>query len=220
MSNTDFTKADHSDLSFLVATVMAAERSGSDRIGLAQVFGVPEKELPGLIRTMLLEEVDGCEFSLSSFLVARESGISIAAVAGWTEGAAEDGVPSQMLRSNLIGFTFPKGSMEALRTNAAALASMRIDRRKGDLQIEYVHVAPEHRRKGLAAQLIQLHIRNALRSPAPPTMAQVQVFANNMPAIRLYETLGFHTASTFRSDDPRINELLPYHEKLVMEKAL
>lgn len=220
MSDLRLDKASLSDIPFLIATVLAAERSGGEQVGLARVFGLPEKALPDRLQAMFLEEVDGCEFSVSSFRVARMGGVPVAAVAGWTEGGAEEGVPSQMLRSNLIGFTFPKGSMETLRTHAEALAGMRINRRKGALQIEYVHVSPEHRRKGLAAQLIRLHIQEALASPMPPSTAQVQVFANNIPAVRLYEALGFHLARTYRSDHPRINDLLPHHEKLVLEKNL
>ena len=220
MSSADFAMAGMTDIPFLVETVLEAERSGTERIGLARVFGIKEEELPALVRSMFLAEVGGCEFSVSSFRVARENGVAIAAVAGWIEGMAEDGIPSQLLRSNLIGFTFPKEAMAVLRTHAKALADMRLDRDTGKLQIEYLHVAPEHRRKGLAAQLIRLHIQQATAAKARPTAVQLQVYANNLPAITLYRSLGFRTVKRSRSDHPGIQQLLPFHEKLVMEREL
>lgn len=219
MSTVQIERATASDIPFLVETVVAADRSMGAHAGLARVFGLEEEQLSERIEAMFQEEVDGCEFSTSSFLVARSEGKAVAAVGGWIEGA-EDGIPSQMLRSNLIGFTFPAASMAAMREHAPVLAPMRFDRNMGDLQIEYVYVAPGHRGEGLAALLIQEHIAEARRSSSPPRNAQVQVFSNNAPAIRLYTALGFRIANTLRSDHPRILELLPHHEKLVMEMPL
>lgn len=219
MSEVQIERATPSDIPFLVEAVEAADRGIGAHSGLARVFGLEDEQLRERIEAMFQEEVDGCEFSVSSFLLARCEGKAIAAVGGWIEGT-EDGMPSQMLRSNLIGFTFPPSSMEALKANAPALSSMRIDRGMGDLQIEYVYVAPGHRGEGLASRLIQAHIAAARSAAPPPQKAQVQVFSNNAPAIKLYTALGFRTAGTFRSEHPRIFELLPHHEKLVMEMTL
>ncbi|MCB0759108.1 MAG: GNAT family N-acetyltransferase [Flavobacteriales bacterium] len=207
------------DIPFLVEVVEAADRGIGAYGGLARVFGLKDEQLPERIEAMFQEEVDGCEFSVSSFLVARSGGKAVAAVGGWVEGAEEE-IPSQMLRSNLIGFTFPPASMEALKASAPVLSSMRIDRKMGDLQIEYVYVVPSYRGQGIAARLIQEHITVAGSVTPTPRTAQVQVFSNNAPAIRLYTSLGFRVASTFRSEHPRILELLPHHEKIVMELEL
>ncbi len=219
MSTVQIDRATVSDIPFLVETVIAADRSMGAHAGLARVFALDDEELPERIEAMFHEEVDGCEFSVSSFLVARSEGKAVAAVGGWVEGS-EDGVPSQMLRSNLIGFTFPPASMAAMRGNALAIAPMRFDRNMGDLQIEYVYVAPEYRGQGVSARLIQGHIEEARRAYPRPRNAQVQVFSNNASAIRLYTTLGFRIANTLRSDHPDILELLPHHEKYVMEMPL
>lgn len=219
MSQAQIERASTTDIPFLVEAVEAADRGIGAYGGLARVFGLSDAQLPERIEAMFQEEVDGCEFSVSSFLVARSEGNAIAAVGGWVEGA-EDGIPSQMLRSNLIGFTFPPASMEALKANAPVLAALRIDRSMATLQIEYVYVAPGHRGEGLAACLIQHHLAEARSTSPPPLRAQVQVFSNNTPAIRLYTALGFHIAGTYRSDHPRILELLPHHEKLVMEMQI
>lgn len=208
------------DIPFLVETVQAAEQSGGSFSGLARVFGIEEESLPELITAMFNEEVEGCEFSVSSFLVVRDASRPIAAVAGWIEGELEEGAPSQVLRANLIGYTFPAHSMSALRNNAEALQSMRLDRRKGALQIEYVYVSPNNRGMGLAGRLIERHIEEARSATVPPSVAQVQVFANNAAAVQLYTSLGFVVVQSVSSVHPATPTLLPYPHKLVMEKEL
>ena len=213
-------RATSADIPFLAEAVQAAEQSGGTFSGLARVFGVEEQELPELLSAMFKEEVEGCEFSVSSFRVARAGTTPVAAVAGWVEGELEDGLPSQVLRSNLIGYTFPPASRQALRAHAEALQPMRLDRKKGTLQIEYVYVSPGSRGQGLAARLIERHLEEALSAPSPPTTAQVQVFANNGAAVHLYTALGFTVAQRASSAHPAMATLLPHHEKLVMEKKL
>lgn len=213
-------KAGPADIPFLVEAVLAAERNGGAFTGMARVFGLREEDLPERIDALFREEVDGCEFSVGSFRIARSNGTPMAAVAGWIEGVEEDGMPSAMLRSNLIGFTFPPASMDALRANAEALADMRIERLPGVLQIEYVYVAEAFRGEGHAARLIRHHMQEALSAPKPPTLAQLQVYADNAAAIRLYESLGFRTERIHRSTDPRIHALLPHPEKRMMTTSL
>lgn len=219
MSTVTITPATGADIPFLTGAVMAADKGTGAFAPLARVFGLDEAQLPDLITSMFMEEVDGCEFSVSSFLVGRVDGTPAAAVGGWIEGLP-DGVPSQMLRSNLIGYTFPPTALGSLWAHAPVLAPLRIERRPGDLQIEYVYVAPAFRGHGLAATLIQAHLdRAGAASPRPPR-AQVQVTSDNAAAIRSYETIGFRKAGTFRSTDPRIAGLMPHPEKLLMEKNL
>lgn len=219
VSNLTIKAATPHHVPFLVETVLGAERSGSQHAGIARVFGSSDDRAAELIAAMFEEEIDGCEFSVSSFLVAEVGGVAAAAVAGWVEGFHDD-MPSSMLRSNLIGFTFPVEAMETMRSNGPAVAPIRLDRAKGALQIEYVYVAPAHRGKGLSTALIEAHIARALDLTYPPDLAQVQVFANNTPAINAYQALGFKVTASVRSDDPRTLELLPFNEKLLMEKTL
>lgn len=220
MSSLVIERATAADIPFLVKTVQAAEQSTASYSGLARVFGVTEEDLPELVTAMFKEEVEGCEFSVSSFRIARRGAIPVAAVGGWVEGLLEDGVPSQVLRSNLIGYCFPPSSLQALRTHAEALQPMRLDRKKGTLQIEYVYVSPDNRGRGSAARLIETHIQEALSEKAPPTTAQVQVFANNNVAVQLYTALGFFVAQKVSSTHPAITSLLPHHEKLLMERKI
>ena len=211
--------ATSADSAFLAEAIIGAEKSNSDKLGLATLFDLGEEAVKALIVGMLGEEVDGCELSTSSFLIAEMDGHPAAAVAGWIEGLADE-MPSRLLKSNLIAFTFPKPSLAALQSRAAAIAGIQIERERGTFQVEYVYVRPEYRGKGLAASLIQRHWERALAGNTELRRSQVQAFGNNHTAIGAYAKLGFHIARTFRSEDPATADLLPYTEKVLMEKQL
>ncbi|MEZ4790302.1 MAG: GNAT family N-acetyltransferase [Flavobacteriales bacterium] len=200
------------DIPFLVETIVAAEKSNSPRMGLSILFDLSEAGTRKLIGAMLEEEVDGCELSISSFLIAEVDGRPAAAVAGWVEGDGEE-MPSALLKANLIGFTFPPESMALLRERAPIVSGVQIEREKDALQIEYVHTDPAFRGRGLAGELIRAHL-----AKAGPRKAQVQAFADNRVAIALYERLGFHITHTRTSTHPDTIRYLPYHAKVLMER--
>lgn len=202
------------DVPFLVETIVSAEKSNSPRMGLATLFEQSEERTRELIAAMLEEEVDGCEFSVSSFLIAEVAGSPAAAVAGWIEGQ-EDDMPSGLLKANLIGFTFPAAGVAALREKGPIISGIQIEREKGALQIEYVHVDPEQRGKGLAAALIDAHIA---RCEVPKV--QVQAFADNVVALRLYRKLGFEETRTYTSTHPDTLHYLPHHSKVLLERHI
>ncbi|MBP7515419.1 MAG: GNAT family N-acetyltransferase [Flavobacteriales bacterium] len=216
MENVVVRRAVAGDNAFLVEAIISAEKSNTSRLGLATLFGSTEEEVRVLVERMLEEEVDGCEFSTSSFLVAEVDGKAVAAVAGWIEGAGEDEMQSTLLKANLIGYTFPAERIQELRTNATVITGIQIPREKDSLQIEYVHVDPAHRGKGLAGRLISAHLAAA----AGAAKAQVQAFADNAVAIGLYERLGFRIVRTFASSDPRTILFMPYTEKVLMERDI
>ncbi len=213
MSARTIRHAKESDIPFLVEAIVSAEKSNTPRMGLATLLGINEEETRKHITSMLEEDVDGCEFSIRSFLIAEVDGSPAGAVAGWIEGATDE-MPSGLLKSNLIGFTFPPESIAALRTNAPIIGGLRIDRERGALQIEYVHVDPAHRGKGIAGALINAHLERAGQRKA-----QVQAFADNAVAIGLYERLGFSVTHTYTSTHPDTIRFMPHHSKVLMERT-
>lgn len=217
MTTPDIGPATSEDIPFLVEAIVSAEKSGTDRFGLANLCGLSEEEMSPLIAAMLNEEVDGCEYSVSSFLVARSEERAVAAVAGWVEGRPDE-VPSMVLKANLIAFTFPKRALEALRSRSTALTELQMPRERGALQIEFVHTAPGFRGGGVANGIILDHLQRASGPDGVTPKAQVQLFSNNRPAKALYEKLGFITAMTRTSHDEDLARLLPFTERLLMER--
>ena len=62
-------KATINDANFLADVIIGAEKSLTENLGLANFFELTEEEVKELIIKMLEEEVDGCDFSISSFFI-------------------------------------------------------------------------------------------------------------------------------------------------------
>ena len=78
------------DVEFIATAIIEAEKSFTNRLGTANYFGISETDYHSYLIEMLKEEVDGCEISLTSFVVAEYEGKSVAACSGWLEGENED----------------------------------------------------------------------------------------------------------------------------------
>jgi len=212
-------KATANDIDFLTEAIIAAEKSGSDKLGLATFFDISEEKVKSCLKEILEEEIVGCEFSLDSFKVVDHEATPVAAVAGWIEGYDEDNPGSQILKSNLIGFVYPVEAIQAVRERQELIQDLLISRKKGALQIEYVYVSSGHRGQGLARELIAAHIAAALEKTALEVV-EVQLFANNAEAIKLYDRMGFEIKGRYIATENEILKYLAHSEKLLMSKKV
>lgn len=211
-------KASTNDIGFLVDTIVAAEKSGTDNFGLARLFELSEKDMRQYLAAMLEEEIDGCELSLSSFIVAECDDEPVAAFAGWIEGQNEDEMPSSLLKSNLIGYVIPKENIARFKSKLDIVRPLQIDREEGTYQLEYSYTKSEYRGNGLMGKIVDEHIRQAAESSVHKM--QVHVFADNVPAIRTYEKKGFVITKEFVSSNPLSSQYFPSNKELLMEKFL
>lgn len=211
-------KATIEDVGFLVDTIVAAEKSGTDNFGLAKLFDLSEGEMREYIKAMLDEEIDGCEFSVSSFIVAESRGQVVAAFAGWIEGQNEDGLPSALLKSNLISYCLPMASIMNSRSRSEIVRPLQIERENGAYQLEYSYTKPGFRGKGIIGRIIDEHETEA-RSRGVNKI-QVHVFDNNPSAIKSYNKKGFRVVHRFESNHPETSLYFPSRVELLMEKCL
>lgn len=211
-------KATTRDIPFLVKTVVAAEKSGSDKLSYCTLFGIDEQTAGSFIKTMFEEEIDGCEFSVNSFLIAEYAGSPVAAFGGWVETLNEDELPSKILKSNLISYTFGKEAMESLKSKAGFISELVSERAPFTLQLEYLYVVAEHRGKGIPGMLIEALENAAFQQYPALKSAQVQVYANNTGAINVYKKSGFQIQQVYKTNNQEVLTLLPYNEKCIMQK--
>lgn len=207
------------DTTFIADAIIAAEKSGTGKLGLGTLFNLAEPEIKKLLMQCLDEGSSGCEFSLNSFLIIEHAGKPVSAVAGWIEGFGTS-ITSRVIKTNLMRFIFPKENILAAYSKADIVKDMLIEREKNTLQVEYVYTINEYRGKGLAGGLIDEHIALSLTKYPQLIKAQVQVFKNNESAIKLYERSGFKSVKLFTSGNKEILKYLPYNEKLLMEKMI
>lgn len=211
-------RATTDDIDFLVDTIVAAEKSGTDNFGLAKLFEISEEEMREHIKAMLDEEIDGCEFSVSSFIVAETKGEVIAAFAGWIEGQNEDELSSAILKSNLVGYCLPVDHVKNSQSKSDIVRPLQIEREEGTYQLEYSYTLPLYRGKGILGSIIEAHEQEAVSNGVHKI--QVHVFDNNPSAIKSYEKNGFIVVKRFESSHPDTSLFFPSNIELLMEKIL
>lgn len=211
-------KASLNDVDFLVDTIVAAEKSGTDNFGLAKLFELSEGEMRSYIKAMLEEEVDGCEFSVSSFMVAEHQGKVVSAFAGWVEGQNEDELPSSILKSNLVGYCLPVENVKKSQSKSDIVRPLQIEREEGTYQLEYSYTLSEYRGRGILGNIIEAHEKKAISNNVK--RIQVHVFDNNPSAIKSYEKKGFQITKRYESTHPDTSMFFPSNVELLMEKEL
>lgn len=206
------------DIEFLTDTIVAAEKSGTDNFGLARLFELSENKMRNCIKAMLDEEIDGCEFSVSSFIVAEANGQVVSAFAGWVEGHNEDELPSAILKSNLVGYCLPVDNVKRSQNKADIVRPLQIEREEGTYQLEYSYTLPEYRGKGILGLIIEAHEQEAVAKGVKKM--QVHVFDNNPVAIKSYEKKKFKVTNRFESVHPETSHYFPSNVEFLMEKEL
>ncbi len=214
-----FRKASKNDIPFLAKIIIQAEKSNSEKLSYSSLCNLSEQSVKELIIKMLNEEVNQCEFSVNSFIVVEFEGKLIGGFGGWIEGY-EDSLPSKILKSNLILKTFSRRSIEFLQEKSNLLKDILIDRKAMTLQLEYLYIENCHRGRNITDQLIKLHTRNAKNKYPNLKKIHVQVFKNNIGAIKAYEKSGFKILKSYKSNENDILNFLPFGEKCLMEKKI
>jgi len=212
-------KAVKSDIPFLADTVIAAEKGRSDKLSYSTLFNITESKAKELIIEMFEEEIDGCELSLSSFLVAEYNGEIVAALGSWIEGF-NGSLPSKILKSNLILYTYKKESIEFFKTKSHLVKDIFIEREPLTLQLEYMYTSSKHLGKGLDSEFIKKSKANALARYPGLQKVQTQLFKNNILAIIVLRKKGFNVIKSYKSDNKEILNYIPFDEKLLMEELI
>jgi hypothetical protein len=206
------------DIPFLVETILEAEKAGTDKQPYSTLFGLTEEVAARCVSEMLLEEVDNCGLSVSSFLVAEIDKKCIGALAAWIE--EYDGIPSPVLKGNLLTSKLPKEAISNAMRHKHLLNEMHFDPQKNTIQIGAGYVTKENRGNNILGILIEEKMKR-LKANNPGILAAFDhVFELNMPALRTDEKLGFIKVKSKKSHVVNITDYLPYNKKLLMRKGL
>ena len=201
------------DIDFIVTAIVEAEKSGSNILSYATVFNLSEAEVREMIRSMLLEEIDGCEFSISCYLIAELNHEPAGTIGAWIETADS---PSKTIKSNLLGYYLPKASLAYAARESMITSELIIEHVQDALSLVIVYIAPVHRGKHLFGMLTNAHIH---RNSGVRELS-IQVMANNEFAIHSYERYGFKKFMNRKCENPEILRFLPFNEKVLLKKTL
>ncbi|MDO9256708.1 MAG: GNAT family protein [Bacteroidales bacterium] len=206
------------DIPFLANTIIEAEKSGTDKLSYSTIFGLSEDESRKYIIDMLSEEVDGCELSVSSFFVAESAGQVVAAVSVWIEGV--DGIPSSVLKGNLLSYTLPQHCIERAVSIFPIIRDLQIEYEHDTIILGNGHVVKEFRGNNLLGILMSERMKQLSLEKPGIKNAFAQVFECNTPSLRTCEKLGFHRSMVKTSTNDEILQYLPYHSKVLLKKSI
>lgn len=210
--------AELKDVDFIATTIIEAEKSGTDKIGPANYFEVSESDYRKYLIQMLEEEIDGCEVSLSSFVVAEYEGRVVAARGGWLEGDNEDKMSSSMLKSNLFAYIIPKDNLLKGQSKYEIVKDIMIEREMGTYQLENSYTLSDFRGHHIMAILDAYHIDLARQKGAKKVQAHVS--SENERSIKACERSGFHIVKKFTSNHPQVEEYYPDNTMVLLEMDL
>jgi hypothetical protein len=218
MADFIFRNATVADVPFLAKTIIEAEKSGSDKLTYSTVLGLTEEEALQYISEMPLEEVDGCELSISSFLIAERDGHPAATVSAWIEG--KTGVSSSILKANLLQYILPESCFLNLREINSVIRELHIDYIHNTIQIGSGFVDSDYRGQRLSARIIDELIDRLRRSDPDVNEAYIQIFSCNIPSLRSSVNQGFKTVLERESLNHEILKYLPSNKKFLVRKEL
>jgi hypothetical protein len=218
MEEFTFRTATINDVPFLVETIIEAEKSGSNILSWTTIFGLSESDSKRYLTDMLKEEIDGCELSISSFLVAETNGKVVAALSAWIEG--ENNESSAFLKGNLLSYILPKDCIQKASLIQPLLQEIHIDYISGSIQKGAGYVAKDYRHKNLFRLLTDEIIGRLLKRYPSVTDAYTQIYGSNIAAIKANEKADFKIVMVKESSNEEILRYVPSNKKVLMKKEL
>ena len=213
-----FRNATIKDIPFLVDTIVEAEKSGTDKLSYSTIFGLSEEEVRKYISDMLHEEIDGCELSISSFLIADYLGQAVAALSAWIEGI--EGIHSSILKGNLLNYILPRRCIERAMEVSELIREIHIEYTPNTIQIGAGFVHPNFRGNNLLGSLNAEIISRLIKIKPDVMLANAQIFNCNIPSIKTYEKAGFVKVLIKESINEEILEYLPSNKKILLKKDI
>ena len=211
-------QANINDVPFLVETIIEAEKSGTDILSYSTIFGLTTEEIRKYIADMLLEEIDGCELSISSFMVGEVNRKVVAALSGWVEGANE--MSSSELKGNLLTYVLPKESIKRASAINPLLREVHIDYIQGSIQKGAGYIIEEYRHKNIFGLLTSELINSLVKTNPDVSEIYTQIYGCNTPAIKANEKANFNSVMIKESANKEILRYLPSNKKILMKKEL
>lgn len=211
-------KATEADIDFIIESIIEADRCNTDRISYCNIFNLSLSEFKDILRNILLENIEGHEFCLSAFLIAKVDGLTAGACCSWIE--AIEGTPSFLIKYSLLSQFLEKKNMEHSKNIRNLLKGLHVDREKLALQIESVYVLPNFRGLGISSNIIREHFRQKMLQSPDLEKSQLIVTCDNQSALVVYQRLGYSVSKKIKVENDKILSILPSNCFILMEKSL
>jgi len=210
------------DLETIVDAIVDAERSGTDQSVYERLFDLSAAEFRDLLRRVLElgddDDPGGHELSWRSFVVLEEEGVVLGACAAWVEAA--DGLPSALVKAQLLAHALGAERFRAAAPRLRALATLDLPRTASRIEIESIHVPAATRRRGLGRRLVEGAIAAVARAHPDADTVEILSAEGNLSSTRLFESLGFRVAGRREATTPELRALFPGTARLLWERGV
>lgn len=206
------------DAAFLADTIIEAEKSGTEKLSYSTIFGLTEVEVKKYLIEIFEEEIEGCELSISSFVVAESNGKVVAALSAWAE--AIDDTPSAILKGNLLNFTLPKECIKKAISVNKIISELHVEYLPNTIQIGACYVLNEFRGNRVLGALNKIILDTLTTKHPNIDTVMVQIFSCNIPSLKAFKKSGYTEVTKKESNNKDITNFLPSNAKFVLRKDI
>jgi Acetyltransferase (GNAT) family len=189
-ARTNIRPASKSDIEFIIEGIIEAGKGGGQIIPTAAIFkislGVYKQHLRKFFK---FEEVENCEYDLSTYLIAEINKVPVGSLSYWVEGLSTIG--SKLIKLNCWMASLGTEKFQNTLQRLELAKKYDIKRLKNYLQLEYLYVSPLYRTRGLHNKLIKTSINNILKLNQKFLGCQVILFKENIPSYNFFKKRGF-----------------------------
>ncbi len=203
------------DIDIVLDTIIEAEKSGTDVISSCLIFNMTEHEYRKILASLLKEEYEDYEFTLSGFLVAKHKDKKLGSLGSWIEG--KNDTDSSIIKANVLFATIERDKLLEVQPNLKNLRGASFHRTKGALQLEYAYVKPEFRRMGVFTKLILGQIKRYRDLESELPMAESILFRENYKSLNCFQKLNFQLKEEIDLKGQPSEKFFPYSERILMQ---
>ena len=214
IENLQIRQAGIDDVDFIIEAIIESEKSSSNMISSCNIFALEENEFKEIIRDLLMQDMEGYDYSLSGFLVSELNGEYVGASGSWLEGI--DGTPSGLVKATVLFPYLDRAKIKEINKNTQIIKGLTLPRETGTLQLEHGYVREKFRRQGVFTKMIRHNIYRNL-SKYSYTKAQVILFKENYKSYNANLKVGYEVVEERKVEAPEILKFFPYSSKVLME---
>ena len=208
-------KATIKDSDFIIESIIEAEKNNTNILSYSKIFNLKISQVKEVLKKTLHMNIDGCELSISSYLIGYIKNEPVASIGAWIEGYG--GLPSSTIKGNLLFKSMPLSSIKHAKNIFTVTSKLYTEYFTNTFCIGIVYIKKKYRGHGIFKKVLDAHLKkNKIKEKKIDTY--IHVFSNNIMAIKTYKKNGFIMIKELKSNNPEVKKYLPYNYKQVLIK--
>jgi GNAT superfamily N-acetyltransferase len=212
MAEITFRKAEWKDLDLILEGIIASEKSGTTILSYCTLFDLNIEEFRTILISIFKEQVENQPWCLTHWLIGELGKDAVCCLTVWKENSSFQA--SDLLRIQLLSHFIPV-KFKMAKERLVQVAKVSIKRKPEYIQIEHLYTLEKHQGNGFMKTFL-IYICLLF----PRQKLEIQVMANNIKALNLYESVGFQVTEKKCWDGLYELNLLPSNCKISLTKYL